>query len=77
MRTMGLKAPYSIVLQARQLDDLELLIWSLGSGKEADRPKMLANSLIEGDESKDITGFNSGAEFLAERERIIRGIKNG
>lgn len=79
MKAGGAQAPPMMIMLAHILDAVRLLVWSKTRDAERNRnrPKSVAESLIEGEKESDIVGFRTSAEFEAERKRLLEAAKNG
>ena len=71
----GTLVQFSTYLDAEILDTLRMILWTKTKDAEKgkNKPKPIADNLREHEEA---VGFSSGADFMAERERLLR-MKNG
>lgn len=81
MRLMGFKASPVRVMQAAQLDTLNMLLWmqTKDATKGRNRPAQILPRFLAGEETEkaDLMGFDSAADFEATRNRLVKGAVNG
>jgi hypothetical protein len=77
MKVSGQLVPLDTLLMARISDNLSTLVWfqTKDGQKGKNRPTMLTNLLTshKTEDSKDTTIFDSGEDFIRERNRLIGG----
>ena len=78
MHIAGSKSAQDTLLIAAAVDRLSLIVWSMSKDAQTgeNRPSMLLPVLMNGkqeDRNNINTVFESGEEFEAERNRLIRG----
>lgn len=77
MKASGQLVPLDTLLMARISDNLSTLVWfqTKDGQKGKNRPTMLTNLLTshKTNDSKDTTIFDSGEDFIRERNRLIGG----
>ena len=75
----GVRYRSDTVLMAAILDELRWIVWSktkaAGKGKKA--PKSLLGQMLERQDRKKLTGFDTPEAFEKQRKRIITGDLNG
>ena len=77
MKLAGIKVPPDTLFLARILDDFNLLLWSFSkNASEGNKPKSIAEGLIEKPKNKEIMSFKSGADFERYRAEIVKRITN-
>lgn len=75
-RLSGSKAALSDTLLAMIFDRLQILCWSMTKDgrKGINRPQMMAQKLLGAEAEKtENAAFESGGEFMKEREKILKG----
>lgn len=79
MRLAGIKGSPTRVMMAAQLDTLNMLVWmqSKDGQKNRNRPTPVAPAYLVQEQKApaELQGFDSGADFDAARERLLRGDK--
>lgn len=81
MAISGARATQEQILLAAMIDRLSLLLWmnTADAVKGSNRPACLV-SLLTGESSavvSDVAGFDDGAAFEAERQRMIESVVKG
>lgn len=75
----GQTVPSDTLLLAQMTDALNLLVWSRTKDAEADknRPRSIASALLGEEVSQPDLGFDTGADFEREKQRLIGGVIDG
>lgn len=63
--------PYLFFL-ATLVDQQNMLLWQNGGGKSS-KPESIIDNIRKQKDRESVPAFRSGADFLAYRERIIKG----
>ena len=74
MRISGAKAEVNTLLLASIADRLGIMLWreTKDGRKGINQPKLLVNEMTK-TRKNDIVGYSTGADFLAERKRLMDG----
>lgn len=79
MKMAGMKIDFNTMLLAKICDDLNLLVWiqTKDGQKNRNQPISILAKLLNGDEKSDLVGFESADEFEAEREKLLKELREG
>ena len=77
MKLSGVKTTTDTMLLASAVDRLSMLVWAKTEDGQnnVNRPKSILAILTGNEEESDVVAFETVEEFEAERERIIRQVK--
>ena len=77
MKLSGVKTTTDMMLLASAVDRLSLLVWAKTEDGQnnVNRPKSILAILTGNKEESDVVAFETVEEFEAERERIMRQVK--
>lgn len=78
MKIAGVEYVPLEIIMPQIADNMAIIRYSL-TAKKGDAPPKLMSSYIYGDtkKSKETKSYSTGAEFEAERRRLLKGINNG
>ena len=79
MKMAGMKIDFNTMLLSKICDDLNLLVWiqTKDGQKNRNQPSSILLKLLNGEEKNNLVGFKNADDFNAEREKLLKELREG